>query len=169
MSIIEFESHTPKIALTAFVAKNATLVGNVELKQFVVVMFGAVLRADRDRIAIGEGSNVQDNVTVHCDPGYPTIIGENVSIGHGAVVHGAQVADGSLIGMGATLLNGSEVGEGSLVAAGTTLLEGFKVPPGSLVAGTPGKVKRPLSQDEKEMMVRNSLHYQELRKIYNNF
>ena len=166
MSIIDFDSFKPKIDQSAFVAETATLIGNVEVKKFAVIMFGAVLRADRDQIVIGEGSNVQDNVTIHCDPGFPTKIGEKVSIGHGAVIHGAHVADRSLVGMGAVLLNGSEVGQGALIAAGTTLLEGFKVPPGTLVAGVPGKIRRDLSDEEKEMFANNALHYQELRKIY---
>tara|TARA_B100000902_G_scaffold364331_1_gene384201 strand:- start:95 stop:604 length:510 start_codon:yes stop_codon:yes gene_type:complete len=166
MSIIDFDSYIPKIDQSAFVAESATLIGNVEVRKFAVIMFGAVLRADRDRIEIGEGSNVQDNVTIHCDPGFPTKIGANVSIGHGAVIHGARVADSSLVGMGAVLLNGSEVGQGALIAAGTTLLEGFKAPPGTLVAGLPGKVKRDLTGEEKQMIANNALHYQELRKIY---
>ena len=105
-----FESHEPQVHPTAFVAESATLVGRVTLGENSVVMFGAVVRADRDAITLGEGSNLQDNVVVHGDPGFPARIGAGVSVGHSAVVHGATVEDDCLIGMNATVLNGSVMG-----------------------------------------------------------
>jgi len=166
MLSVPFDSHEPVIDPRAFVAQNATLIGQVTLEAHSVVMFGAVLRADRDRIHLGEGSNLQDNVVVHGDPGMPALIGAGVSVGHGAIVHGAIIGDNCLIGMGATILNGAVVGEGCLIAAGTVILEGTEVPPGSLVAGVPGKVRRKLSDSEREAIVANAATYQELARRY---
>jgi carbonic anhydrase/acetyltransferase-like protein (isoleucine patch superfamily) len=166
MPLVPFESHEPQVHPTAFVAESATLVGQVTLGENSVVMFGAVLRADRDAITVGEGSNLQDNVVVHGDPGFPARIGAGVSVGHSAVVHGATVEDDCLIGMNATVLNGSVIGRGSLVAAGSVVLEGQIIPPGSLVAGVPGKVRRELTEDERDAIRQNALTYQELGRSY---
>lgn len=164
--MVPFGSHEPLVPDTAFVAPNATLVGQVTLGAHSVVMFGAVLRADRDAIHLGAGSNLQDNVVVHGDPGFPAHIGEGVSVGHAAVVHGATIEDDCLIGMNATVLNGSVMGRGSLVAAGTVVLEGAIIPPGSLVAGVPGKVLRQLTEEEQHAIRQNALTYQELGRSY---
>jgi carbonic anhydrase/acetyltransferase-like protein (isoleucine patch superfamily) len=118
-----------------------------------------VLRADMESISIGDGSNVQDTAVVHADPGFPARIGDHVSIGHGAVLHGCTVEGGALIGMNATVLNGAVVGEGSLVAANALVPEGMRIPPGSLVAGVPAKVRRPLSQEETASCRRNAETY----------
>lgn len=166
MPVLPFDAHEPVVPDSAFVAPNATLVGRVTLGENSVVMFGAVLRADRDAIHLGEGSNLQDNVVVHGDPGYPAQIGSGVSVGHGAIVHGATVEDDCLIGMNATVLNGSVIGTGSLVAAGSVVLEGTIVPPGSLVAGVPARVRRDLTESEREAIRANALTYQELRRSY---
>lgn len=166
MLLVPFESHEPVVSPDAFVAPTATLVGQVTVGANTVVMFGAVLRADRDRIVLGQGSNLQDNVVVHGDPGSPALIGEGVSVGHGAIVHGATIENDCLIGMGATLLNGSVIGAGSLVAAGSVVLEGTVIPPGSLVAGVPAKVRRELTESEHEAIRKNALTYQELGRSY---
>lgn len=166
MLLVPFEAHEPVISPDAFVAPTATLVGQVTVGANTVVMFGAVLRADRDRIVLGQGSNLQDNVVVHGDPGSPALIGEGVSVGHGAIVHGATIENDCLIGMGATLLNGSVIGAGSLVAAGSVVLEGTVIPPGSLVAGVPAKVRRELTESEHEAIRKNALTYQELGRSY---
>jgi carbonic anhydrase/acetyltransferase-like protein (isoleucine patch superfamily) len=157
--IIALAGHTPQISDSAFVAPNATLVGQVTLGENTSIFYGAVLRADVDSITIGQGSNLQDNVTVHCDEGFPTSVGSGVSVGHGAVLHGCTVEDDCLIGMSATVLNGAVIGTGSLVAAGAVVLEGTIVPPGSLVAGVPAKVRRELSDDEKVGVRQNATHY----------
>jgi carbonic anhydrase/acetyltransferase-like protein (isoleucine patch superfamily) len=157
--IITLAGHTPQISDSAFVAPNATLVGQVTLGENTSIFYGAVLRADVDSITIGQGSNLQDNVTVHCDEGFPTSVGSGVSVGHGAVLHGCTVEDDCLIGMSATVLNGAVIGTGSLVAAGAVVLEGTIVPPGSLVAGVPAKVRRELSDDEKVGVRQNATHY----------
>lgn len=149
----------PTVDATAWVAPTAALIGDVELHARASVFYGAVLRADRDRIVIGEGSNLQDNVTVHGDPGSPTIVGRGVSVGHAAVLHGCTIGDDCLIGMSATVLGGAVIGSGSLVAAGAVVLEGTVVPPRSLVAGVPAKVRRELSDDEVEAIRRNAETY----------
>ena len=143
MPLLRFEESTPEVADDAWVAPTAMLIGQVRLGSASSAWYGAVLRADGDAITIGAGSNVQDNCVLHTDPGFPVTIGDGVLIGHGAVVHGCTVEDGSLIGMGATVLNGARIGAGSLVAAGAVVLEGTQVPPGSLVAGVPGAPREP--------------------------
>lgn len=160
--IVSLNGMTPSVPESAWVAPNATLVGAVTLAAGSSVFYGSVLRADSDTIEIGEGSNIQDNVTVHCDGGLPTRVGSGVSVGHGAILHGCTVEDDCLIGMGATVLNGAVIGTGSLVAAGAVILEGTVVPPGSLVAGVPGKVRRELSEEERAGIRANAAHYLEL-------
>jgi carbonic anhydrase/acetyltransferase-like protein (isoleucine patch superfamily) len=151
---------SPLVAESAFVAENATLVVDVRIDERAVVMYGAVLRADRDRIVLGAGSNLQDNVTVHGDPGHPAVIGCGVSVGHNALLHGCTVEDDCLIGMSATVLNGAVIGRESLVAAGAVVLAGTIVPPRSLVAGVPATVKRELTADEVAGNRRNAETYQ---------
>lgn len=160
--ILPFDGTAPVLASTSWVAPNATLVGQVSLGEHASVFYGAVLRADVDSITVGEGSNLQDNVSVHCDAGIPTTLGRGVSVGHSAVLHGCTIEDDCLIGMSATVLNGAVIGAGSLVAAGAVVLEGVVIPPNSLVAGVPAKVRRELTEDEHAKIVRNATHYVEL-------
>lgn len=166
MPLFPFQSQHPDVAEHAFIAPNATLVGEVSIRTEAVVMFGAVLRADRAAITLGEGSNVQDNAVIHGDPGFPAVIGADVSIGHGAIVHGARVGDSCLIGMNATVLNGAVIGEGSLIAAGTVVLEGTVIPPHSLVAGVPGKIRRETTPEERKHIAANAGTYRELAATY---
>lgn len=164
--IIPFNSHTPVIAESTWLAPSATLVGDVVLHENTTILFGAVLRADNDRIEVGEGSNLQDNVVVHVDDDRPVSIGKNVSVGHSAVVHGATVEDDCLIGMNSTVLNGAVIGKGSLVAAGAVVLEGTIVPPNSLVAGVPAKVRRELTEEERAGILKNAEIYVQLGQQY---
>ena len=160
-SVLSAAGRTPQVHPTAFVAAGARVVGGVTLSAGASVWYNAVLRADGDTITIGVGSNLQDNVSVHVDNGRPVVIGENVSVGHNAVVHGCTIGNGSLIGMGAVVLNGAVIGEGCLVAGGAVVLEGTVVPPGSLIAGVPAKVRRELTADERAGIVRNALVYRD--------
>lgn len=166
MTIIPFAGHTPQVSETAFVAHSSSLIGRVTVESAAVVLFGAVVRGDLEPIVLGENSNLQDNVVLHTDLGHPVRIGREVSIGHGAIVHGATVEDRCLIGMGAVVLNGAVIGEGSLVAAGAVVLEDTVIPPGSLVAGVPGKVRRALSVDELQHIIDNAQNYVTLARTY---
>jgi carbonic anhydrase/acetyltransferase-like protein (isoleucine patch superfamily) len=141
---------------TQFIAPTATVIGAVSLGEGASVWYGASVRADLAPIVIGARSNVQDNASIHVDPGLPAIIGDDVTIGHNAVVHGATVGDGCLIGMGSIVLNRAVIGAGSLIAAGTVVREGMQVPPGSLVAGVPGKVLKTLSPAQQAHIRENA-------------
>lgn len=164
--ILRFDGHEPDIHDDAWVAPNAAVIGKVRIAADANVWFGAVLRGDIDEIVLGERSNLQDNAVIHTEAGNPTIIGTDVSIGHGAVVHGCVVEDGCLIGMNATVLNGAVIGAQSLVAAGALVLEGTVVPPRSLVAGVPAKVRRELSDEEVAGLHGNAARYVPRSKIY---
>lgn len=146
--IIALEGTSPNIDPSAFVAPTATIIGNATLGRNSSAFYGVVVRADTAAIKVGDGSNLQDNVVLHADPGFPATVGAGVSIGHSAVVHGCTIEDDCLIGMSATILNGARIGAGSLVAAGAVVLEGAEIPPRSLVAGVPAKVRRVLTDEE---------------------
>ncbi|MDQ0989622.1 gamma carbonic anhydrase family protein [Streptomyces sp. V3I7] len=164
--IVGIGGREPRIDEEAFVAPTASVIGDVTLLPGASVWYGAVVRGDVERITVGAGSNVQDNVTLHADPGFPVTIGERVSVGHNAVVHGATVEDDCLVGMGATVLNGAMIGAGSLVAAQALVPQGMVVPPGSLVAGVPAKVRRELSEEERQGLTLNGTMYAELAKAH---
>lgn len=164
--LLPFGEYRPEVADSAWLAPNATLIGRVTIGENSSVFYGAVARGDMDSITIGSGSNLQDNVVVHTDTGVPTVVGDGVSVGHAAVLHGCTVEDDCLIGMSATVLNRAVIGRGSLVAAGTVVLEGTVVPPGSLVAGVPGKVRRQLEPDELEHVRQNAARYVELSRAH---
>ncbi|SNS55634.1 gamma carbonic anhydrase family protein [Rhodococcoides kyotonense] len=154
----------PTVDPDAWVAPTATVVGRVNIAASSGIWYGAVLRAEFEDITIDEGSNLQDGVAAHVDPGFPLKVGKNVSVGHNAVLHGCTIGDGSLVGMGAVVMNGAVIGEGSLVAAGALVLEGTQVPPRSLVAGVPAKVRRELTEDEVNHNGLNAAVYRELLK-----
>ncbi|MFR9797385.1 gamma carbonic anhydrase family protein [Streptomyces sp. MS06] len=156
----------PRIDGEAFVAPTASMIGDVTLRAGASVWYGAVLRGDVESIEVGAHSNVQDNCTLHADPGFPVTVGERVSIGHNAVLHGATVEDDCLVGMGATVLNGAVVGAGSLVAAQALVPQGMVVPPGSLVAGVPAKVRRELTPEERQGITLNGTMYADLAKVH---
>lgn len=141
---------TPSVDPSAFVATSAQIHGDVRVGASAVVMFGAVLRAEVEHIAIGEQSNVQDNAVFHSDEDFPVILGKRVTVGHAAVVHGAVVGDHCLVGIGALALNGSVMGEGSWLAAGAVLAEGRTIDPWTIAAGVPAKPIRKLRPDEIE-------------------
>ena len=160
--IITIDGATPQVGADVFTAPTATLSGDVVLADKSSAFYGVSVRGDSAAIRVGEGSNLQDNVVLHADAGYPCTLGAGVSVGHAAVVHGATVGDGCLVGMSATIMNGAVIGEQSLVAAGALVLEGMQVPPRSLVAGVPAKVRRELSDEEVAGLRVNAEHYLEL-------
>lgn len=154
----------PRIDPEAFLAPTSVAVGDVTLGSGSSVWYHAVLRGDGDSITLGSRSNVQDNCTVHADPGFPVLVGDRVSVGHNAVLHGCTVEDDVLIGMGATVLNGARIGAGSLIAAQALVPQGMEVPPGSLVAGVPAKVRRELTAEERAGLELNAAVYVELAR-----
>jgi carbonic anhydrase/acetyltransferase-like protein (isoleucine patch superfamily) len=164
--IITIAGQTPAADPSAFLAPTAVLSGDVELAAGSSAFYGVSVRGDSAPIRVGEGTNLQDNVVLHADAGFPCTVGAGVSVGHSAVVHGCTVGDNCLIGMSATIMNGAVVGEGSLVAAGAVVLEGTQIPPRSLVAGVPAKVRRELNDDEYQSVLDNASHYVELAKLH---
>jgi carbonic anhydrase/acetyltransferase-like protein (isoleucine patch superfamily) len=149
----------PYIDPDAWVAPGAHLVGRVTLAAGVGVWFGAVLRGDNEPIAVGEGTNIQENSVLHTDWGYPLTIGAHCTIGHKAMLHGCTIGDGTLIGMGATVLNGAKIGKGCLVGACALITENKEIPDGSLVMGAPGKVVRMLDDEGRTRLLRSAEGY----------
>jgi carbonic anhydrase/acetyltransferase-like protein (isoleucine patch superfamily) len=149
-----------------FIAPGAVVIGDVVLHDKASVWFNCVLRGDADRIEIGAGSNIQDGTVVHADTGFPTKVGEKVTVGHNAMLHGCTIGDGSLVGIGAVVLNGATVGKGCLIGANALVTEGMEVPDGSLVLGSPAKIKSRLSVEQQEMLLTNAEHYVENGQRY---
>lgn len=164
--ILAIDGQVPVIDRDAVVLAGATVVGNVRIGARSSVWYAAVLRADQEAVGIGSDSNVQDGAVLHADPGYPSRVGDRVTIGHAAVVHGATVEDDCIIGMGAVLLNGAYVGTGSIVAAGSVLAPGTRVPPGCLAVGSPAKVKRDVRPEEVEMIAKSWRDYIALARAH---
>ena len=146
------DNRRPQIAEDAYIAPATVVVGRVRIGARSSVWYGSVLRGDDEEIIIGEDSNVQDLSVMHADPGYPAVLGDRITVGHRAIVHGARVEDDVLIGMGAILLNGAKIGSGSVIAAGAVVTPGTEIPPASLVAGIPAKVLRPVRESDKAMI-----------------
>jgi carbonic anhydrase/acetyltransferase-like protein (isoleucine patch superfamily) len=161
-----FAGAEPAVSESAWVAGGATLIGRVRIGARSSVWFTTVVRGDGDRIDVGEETNLQDGVVVHADPGFPVSVGDRVSVGHRAILHGCTVEDDVLIGMGAVVLNGARIGTGSLIAAGAVVLEGTTVPSGSLVAGVPAKVRRQLTDEETAGVRLNAAGYVLLAATY---
>ena len=143
----------------SWVAPNATLVGKVKLEPGASVWFNAVLRGDNEMIHIGENSNVQDGTVMHTDMGFPLNIGKGVTIGHNAMLHGCTVGDYSLIGINAVILNGAKIGKHCIIGANSLIGEGKEIPDGSLVMGSPGKVVRDLTDEQKKLLEASAAHY----------
>jgi len=157
-------STAPRVAGSAWIAPSATVVGDVTVAEGASVWYGCVLRGDIAPIRIGEDTNVQDLSVVHVDAGLPALIGARVGIGHRAIVHGCEIGDDCLIGMGAILLSHVRIGAGSVVAAGAVVLEGTVVPPGSLVAGVPARIVREVDDGLRDRMRRTVEHYGVLKE-----
>ena len=154
MSIYALDGQAPEFPADGkyWVAETATLIGRVRLKSETSVWFGAVLRGDNEWIELGERSQIQDNATLHTDPGFPLTIGSNCVIGHNVILHGCSVGDGSLVGMGAIMLNGAKVGRNCLVGAGAVVTEGKIFPDNSLIVGAPARVIRTLDEKAAAMI-----------------
>jgi carbonic anhydrase/acetyltransferase-like protein (isoleucine patch superfamily) len=155
----------PKIDKEAFIAETAAVIGEVEVGAGTSVWYGAVLRGDEGAITVGRDSSIQDNAVLHCDLGSEVHIGNNVTVGHSAVVHGSTVGDNTLIGMGAIVLNGASIGEECIIAAGAVVKENAVIPARSMVVGVPGKIIRTLSDEQAEKL-RQPTYYAKLVKDY---
>lgn len=157
--IWELDGVAPQIADDAWIAPDAQIMGRVIVEPGASIWWGAVLRGDNEEIRIGRGSNVQDLCCLHTDPGFPLVIGENVTVGHRAMLHGCRIGDGSLIGMGATVLNGASVGAGSLVGASALISEGKDIPDRVLVMGAPGRVVREIDDEAHQGLLDSAARY----------
>lgn len=142
-----------------FIAPNAAVIGNVTLHENSSVWFSCVLRGDSERLEVGAGSNIQDGTVMHADPGFPMVVGKNVTVGHNAMLHGCTIGDGSLVGISAVVLNGAKVGRGCLIGANALVTEGMVIPDGSLVLGSPAKIKTQLSREQQLALMHNADHY----------
>ena len=165
-TVIELEGKVPQVADDAFVAPTAVLIGDVSVHAGASIWFGAVLRGDNSAIVIGPGSNVQDNCVIHCAVDLPTVVGENVTIGHMAMLEGCEIGDGALVGMGAIVLQRAKVGPRALVAAGAVVGEGMEIPGGVLAAGVPARVKKELAGASQRWVETAALEYQSKRLRY---
>ncbi len=163
--VLPFQGVTPTIAASAWLAPGAVVIGDVTLAEDVSIWYGCILRADVNRIRVGARSNIQDGSVLHVTRNrYATEVGEDVTVGHRAVVHGCRVGDGALIGIGAIVLDGAEVGEGALIGAGAVVTPGTRIPAGSLALGTPARVVRELDPDELSTQRSRTLLYVDLAR-----
>ena len=167
MPLISFEDKMPSLGEGVFIAPGSDILGDVRIGDDASIWYRCVLRGDIHSIEIGARSNLQDGVIVHVEHGlFPTILEEDSSVGHGAILHGCTLRRGCLVGMGATILNGAEIGEGALVAAGALVREGFKVPAGMLAAGVPAVIRRELSEEEILRVRETAAHYVHYKDRY---
>ncbi len=158
MAVFELDGQTPELPGQGryWIAENASVIGRVRLKSDASVWFGAVLRGDNEWIELGERSQIQDNSTLHTDPGYPIVIGENCVIGHNVVLHGCAIGSNSLVGMGAILLNGAKIGRNCLIGAGALITEGKQFPDNSLIVGSPARALRTVDQETSDMILQGA-------------
>ena len=164
--IYKFENNTPKLHKDSWAASNAVLIGKVILEKNSNVWFNVVLRGDIEPIIIGEGSNVQDGSVFHTDPGCPVTLGKNVTVGHMVMLHGCEIHNDTLIGIGSTILNKTKIGKNCIIGANTLIPENKIIPDRSLVLGSPGKVIRQVTDKEVEEIKENAKHYVENYKKY---
>ncbi len=163
----EFQGISPVIGPDVYIAPTASVIGDVTIGEGSSVWHGASVRGDCWTITIGRYSNVQDGCVCHCTTGGPElVVGDNVTIGHGAIIHSCTIEDGALIGMGAVILDGARIGKGSIIAANAVVLEGTVIPPGSLVAGVPGKIRKQVDPEVIERLTAQSMEYYELTLSY---
>lgn len=161
MAIYELDGHMPQLGPNAYVADSAQVIGKVTLEENASVWFGTIVRGDSEHIHIGRNSNVQDGSVLHADEGVPLTLGENVSVGHKVMLHGCTVGDGSLIGIGAVVLNHARIGKNCLVGAGALVTEGKEFPDGSMILGSPARVVRQLTPEQIAGLQRIARHYVE--------
>jgi carbonic anhydrase/acetyltransferase-like protein (isoleucine patch superfamily) len=166
MPLIPYKGRSPIISQNCFVAPTAVLIGDVTLHEGASVWFGCVLRGDVAPIVVGARSNIQDNTVIHGDDSCPTLIGEDVTVGHSAIIHAATIADRVLVGMGSVLLSRCKIGSDTIIGARALITEGIEIAAGSLAIGMPARVKRPLTSEEHTHIMASSAHYQEFAWHY---
>ena len=166
MAVYQLDDLLPTIHESAWVADSAQVMGNVILEEDSSVWFGVVVRGDTETITIGRGSNIQDNSVLHADEGMPLVIGENVTVGHQAMLHGCTIGDGALIGIQAVVLNGAKIGRNCLVGAGALVTEGKEFPDGCMILGSPAKAVRQLSDAQIEGLKMSAQHYMDNARRY---
>ena len=166
MAIYELDGHTPKLGQNAYVADSAQVIGKVTLEENASVWFGTIIRGDSEHIKIGRNSNIQDASVLHADEGVPLTLGENVTVGHKVMLHGCTVGDGSLIGIGAVVLNHAKIGKNCLVGAGALVTEGKEFPDGSMILGSPAKAVKQLTPEQIAGLQRIAKHYVENAERY---
>jgi len=159
MAIYQLGEHVPQIASSAYIVESANVIGRVSIGEQSSIWFGVIIRGDDEDIMIGDGSNVQESCVLHADPGFPLVIGNNVTVGHQAMLHGCRIGEGSLIGIQAVVLNGARIGKNCLVGAGALVTEGKEFPDNSLIIGAPAKVARTLSEEDIARMQQAASHY----------
>ncbi len=164
--IYDLEKNVPEISADSWVAPNAIIIGKVKLEKNSSIWFNAVLRGDIEKIVIGENSNIQDGSVLHTDPGCPLTVGKGVTVGHMVMLHGCEISDDTLIGIGSTILNKVKIGKNCIIGANTLVTENKVIPDNSLVLGSPGKVIRKVTDDEIKVICENAKHYVENSKRY---
>ena len=164
--IYDFEKNVPEVHPEAWVASNATIIGKIKLEKNSSIWFNAVLRGDIEFITVGENSNIQDGSVLHTDPGYPLTVGKRVTVGHMVMLHGCQISDDTLIGIGSIILNNAKIGKNCIVGANTLITENKTIPDNSLVVGSPGRVLRKVTDEEIKAILENGNHYVNISKKY---
>ncbi len=164
--IYDLEKNVPEINADSWVAPNAIIIGKVKLEKNSSIWFNAVLRGDIEKIVIGENSNIQDGSVLHTDPGCPLTVGKGVTVGHTVMLHGCEISDDTLIGIGSTILNKAKIGKNCIIGANTLITENKVIPDNSLVLGSPGKVIRKVTDDEIKIICENAKHYVKNSKRY---
>jgi len=164
--IYDLEKNVPEISSDSWVAPNAIIIGKVKLEKNSSIWFNAVLRGDIEKIVIGENSNIQDGSVLHTDPGYPLTVGKGVTVGHMVMLHGCEISDDTLIGIGSTILNKAKIGKNCFIGANTLVTENKVIPDNSLVLGSPGKVVRKVTDEEIKVIRENAKHYVKNSKRY---
>ncbi len=166
--ILEFNGKKPKISQNAFIAETAVLIGDVEVEEGASIWFGAVLRADIGKIIVGKNANIQDNAVIHTDDGQTCFIGENVTVGHSAIIHSAEISENILIGMHATVLSGAKIRPYCIIGANALVLENAIIEEGSLAVGVPAKIVRKLTEEERNSIREHAIGYAGLAEKYKN-
>ena len=164
--IYDLEKNVPEISADSWVAPNAIIIGKVKLEKNSSIWFNAVLRGDIEKIVIGENSNIQDGSVLHTDPGCPLTVGKGVTVGHMVMLHGCEISDDTLIGIGSTILNKAKIGKNCIIGANTLVTENKVIPDNSLVLGSPGKVVRKVTDEEIKVIRENAKHYVKNSKRY---